>query len=249
MIAGEDLKALRQDICPGTEHTKSASLELKVGKIYSPPIGEDQEVKDYQSYSLKVGGTVVVETLEEITMPTSKAGLMFPKSSALAEQGILITNFGLVDPGYSGKLRYAIINLGSSDYFLKKGAVFVHLTVFDLGRHVEPFKGGDKLSAEVTARRLGRDFVNVSERAEQVAKKHIQESVFSISVVLALVLIVPSIFLALAPPFLDRWWGYSGGITEQLTESNATVTELQSQIGALEERVACLVEGTDPNGC
>ena len=46
---------------------------------------------------------------------------MFPKSGGVADRGILITNVGYIDPGYSGKLRYAIINMGNAQFTLRKG--------------------------------------------------------------------------------------------------------------------------------
>jgi deoxycytidine triphosphate deaminase len=129
-----------------------ASIDLHVGEILVPrernadgrlvrylkTFFGDGPIESCVKYSIPSGGSVVLLTREEIALPAGYAGLMFPKSSGLAERGILMTNFGHVDPGFTGKLRYAVINLGSEKYDIAVGHSIACLCVFRLTPAASP---------------------------------------------------------------------------------------------------------------
>lgn len=128
-----------------------ASIDLHVGEILVPPEHEKRNKGKkkavaanppvetrHDRYTVPSGGSVVLLTKEEINFPANCAGLMFPKSSGLAERGVLVTNFGHVDPGYKGTLRYALINMSSDPLEVRAGDSVACLCVFELSPAANP---------------------------------------------------------------------------------------------------------------
>src|SRR6266481_1005052 len=68
---------------------------------------------------------------EELKMPDNFLDIGFPPSK-VSVQGILMTNPGQVDPGYEGRLRFTVINMGSQDFVLREGDVIVSLILMEL---------------------------------------------------------------------------------------------------------------------
>lgn len=109
----------------GTGHWDSriqpASLDLTIGRILLPP--EDMssnEVRVESNIDLGEGKTAIIETLEELHLPPDLAAIGFPPSSVSLE-GLLMTNPGHIDPGYIGKLKFTVINMGRQSYKLVSG--------------------------------------------------------------------------------------------------------------------------------
>jgi len=113
-----------------------ASLDLHVGEIFIPgmrssaPGGHDDPE---DAVVLRTGHTIVVTTLETLNLPPNVCGVGFPPSR-VSELGILMTNPGHVDPGYSGRMRFAVINVGKADYSLRRGDAIITLLLFQLDR-------------------------------------------------------------------------------------------------------------------
>jgi deoxycytidine triphosphate deaminase len=179
MLSNVELRELLQREDPIVKHVaiheadspirsplQPASIDLHVGEIVVPPVQEAQGLRHpRKKYTIPSGGSVVVLTHELINFGAEYAGLMFPKSSDLAERGILLTNFGHVDPGYKGHLRYAIINLGSEPYEIRMGDPITCLCVFDLKRPADPdWAKGRQLSERRTedfVRALSPDLLSI----------------------------------------------------------------------------------------
>jgi deoxycytidine triphosphate deaminase len=162
---------------------RPASIDLSVGTIIVPPENENGLPKTVHRYVVPVGGTLIVQTKELLHIPATHAGLMFPKNSTLAENGILITNFGCVDPGYQGHLRFVVINLGRKPFGIHEGTRIVTLTLFKLEAIAEPdyqaYVQGrpPPVAIEETSRVLSHDFVDVRRRARKEARKTVNKSV------------------------------------------------------------------------
>jgi dCTP deaminase len=161
-----------------------SSIDLHIGDIYEPGIkpgnrGSADHPK--KELILKTGRTAIVTTQEAIHLPDDYAGFGFPPShvSALA---LLMTNPGHIDPGYSGKLQFTVINMGREDYILRRRDIIVTVLILKLSAAV----GTDyaarhpaSASARATASRieqnnidrLSPDFVDVSKRAKSIAQK------------------------------------------------------------------------------
>lgn len=156
-----------------------------------------------------------VITKETVNLPANIGGLMFPKSGGIAERGILITNTGHIDPGYSGCLRYAVINMGSELFALRKGDYLVKILFFELANQAKPSwseiheKLGDPEPAALRA--LGRDFAAIEGRMQAVAKKSVSEQFIFLgltttlfSAMSALLIALITFFFAFIPIFEGR---------------------------------------------
>jgi len=100
---------------------QQCSLDLHVGSIYIPESdnggpGSMTHPKT-DDCVLSTGETVLISTREKITLPNNIGAICFSKSS-MALKGVLITNMGHVDPGYSGHLHFTAINMGKEKFGL-----------------------------------------------------------------------------------------------------------------------------------
>jgi deoxycytidine triphosphate deaminase len=88
-----------------------SSIDLHIGSIYLPGVDSNAPggvPRPKTEHILKPGRTAVVLTREEFKLPGHIAGIGFPPSH-ISFQGILMTNPGHVDPGYSGPMRFTVI--------------------------------------------------------------------------------------------------------------------------------------------
>jgi dUTP pyrophosphatase len=69
------------------------------------------------------GGRALIRTGVHVSIPIGYAGLVLPRSGLASRHGItLINSPGLVDPGYTGELRIAMINHDNDhDYTIEPG--------------------------------------------------------------------------------------------------------------------------------
>lgn len=231
---------------------RPASVDLSVGRIFVPPEDGIRPPEITTSYVVPVGGTLIVETRESLNVSADYAGLMFPKSSALAEKGILITNFGCVDPGYRGHLKFVIINLGRRPFGIREGDRVVTLTLFRLSTAASPdyqeySKGRPpQLSPEETSLLLSHDFVDVARRAAEEAKTTVQKSVLGLGIVLSLFIVVPSILMSLLPPLLEGWTSFGredsrldsmeAGLSKSDVRFSQEIAELRIEIDSLKAK-------------
>src|SRR6266478_5025281 len=190
-----------------------ASLDLTVGLVFEP-CREDQNKQDLPvgetRYVLKPGHTAIVLTREELKMPNNLLAIGFPPSKVVSVNGILMTNPGQVDPGYEGRLRFTVINMGRKDFVLTEGDVIVSLILMELKstsqsdwltRHSGQ-KGGPITWENLN--RVSSDFVNVEARAREIAQKAIQDAELKVKI-LGLVLPVIATILTLVASILVSW--------------------------------------------
>jgi dCTP deaminase len=116
-----------------------SSLDLHIGKIFLPGTKNDDVGgvgNPKNDHVLMQGETAILLTAEELTMPSDIAGIAFPPSE-VSFRGLLMTNPGHVDPGFSGHMRFAAINMGKDPYVLHKGAKIVTLLLCKLSGDVK----------------------------------------------------------------------------------------------------------------
>jgi dCTP deaminase len=157
---------------------QASSVDLHIGNVYLPgeqeaDLGGAQNPR--QDYSLKTGETAIVTTIEILHLPSDVAGFGFPPST-VSFKGLLMTNPGHVDPGYSGVMRFTVINMGRDPYYLQRGGRIVRLLLFRLDQAVhsnwlQRNPQGSHLPNNADISRLSRDFVDVDRRARKIARK------------------------------------------------------------------------------
>ncbi|MEH1869094.1 MAG: hypothetical protein V7K69_29435 [Nostoc sp.] len=154
---------------------QATSIDLHIGDIFIPDCKKEDygsELNPKSQHILRAGHTAVVSTLEELCLPNNLAAIGFPPSR-VSFQGILMTNPGHIDPGYSGRLRFTIINMGSQDYVLEKHKPIVTLLIFELSDTVQKdwFQRHGSSAQPPTQEaidRLSADFLDINRRATEI---------------------------------------------------------------------------------
>ena len=77
------------------------------------------------------GGRAMVGTGISIAIPEGHGGFVLPRSGLASKHGVTCSNApGLVDSGYRGELKVALVNLDpSNDYEVKKGDRIAQLVI------------------------------------------------------------------------------------------------------------------------
>jgi dCTP deaminase len=154
-----------------------ASLDLHVGVVFVPPKKEPrigQQVDKREEYTLEPGQAIVVDTTESLNFPKDIAAFGFPPTT-ISNRAILMTNPGHIDPGFKGKLNFTLINMGRESFSVKTGMVVATLLVIklanpptkDFSQRHPSFQQADPTVRELY--RLGRDFLDLEQRARRVA--------------------------------------------------------------------------------
>lgn len=229
------------------------SADLHVGNINIPcpldsGIPNERTFVKTDGYSLPPGGTVVVVTREDVSLPNDTAAIAFP-ASGVSFRGILMTNPGHIDPGYSGKLRFTIINMGSESFPLSPSTVICTLLLFKLERRVnvdwsERGKVGDKKRMGESPKselvnRLSHDFLSVDDRAEKRATSVVVKAGFIVTIIALL----PSLWtLFKSDDELPK-------LQKEISEIRAllSVSELKTNIAAIELRLNSLETASTNN--
>src|ERR1017187_8781427 len=111
-----------------------ASLTFAVGDIFLPGTKPDDLGgcnNPRSTYELKQGHTAVIRTREQIHLSPRQAAIGFPPSSQ-SLKGLLMTNPGHIDPGYSGHLHCTVINMAHSTFHLERGDPIMRVLIFQL---------------------------------------------------------------------------------------------------------------------
>lgn len=88
------------------------------------------DLRAAEEVKLMPGGRALVATGVAVAIPEGHAGLVVPRSGLAVDHGVTVVNGpGLVDSGYRGELKVALINLGGSPYLIERGARIAQLVV------------------------------------------------------------------------------------------------------------------------
>jgi deoxycytidine triphosphate deaminase len=163
-----------------TYSLKETSVDLTVGAIFVPGEARDQVGgldNPRAQINLGQGQTAVIKTAETLALPKGVNAIGFPPSTSVSLPGLLTTNPGLIDPEFSGPLHLTVINMGKETFALKKGDRIMRLVFFrDASIAGDAKKEGDSPLTDEMMGRLSHDFLNVSERATEAAKKMVAKS-------------------------------------------------------------------------
>jgi len=81
-----------------------------------------------KEYSIQPGGVGLVETGIAMEIPEGFVGLIWDKSG-IATKNSIKTLAGVVDAGYRGEVKIALINLGKSEYHVEAGAKVAQMLI------------------------------------------------------------------------------------------------------------------------
>jgi dCTP deaminase len=234
-----------------------ASLDLSVGRVF-PPCKEDQNKphppEGETQYILKPGRTAIVLTREELKMPGDLIAIGFPPSS-VSVKGILMTNPGQVDPGYEGRLRFTVINMGRKDFVLREGDIIVSLIVMKMANSAQAnwlTRHSGKPGGPVTWKDLNRissDFLDVDARTSKIAKEEVDKADVKIKRLQTwvpiggiLVLILNGLFSLVQASWKEPLQKVQQDVAVLKSEKNVDqlskqVQELQAQIKTLQQKM------------
>ena len=84
--------------------------------------GADLQAAIYEDLVLKPGQRELIPTGLRIELPEGFEAQIRPRSGLAVKQGITIVNApGTIDSDYRGEIKVLLINLGHSDYTIKRG--------------------------------------------------------------------------------------------------------------------------------
>src|SRR5438093_4661256 len=191
-----------------------ASIDLHVGDIHLPQKQQNEAGglrRPLAQHPLSPGETVIVTTAEEMRLASNIAGFGFPPSH-VSFQGILMTNPGHIDPGYAGRLRFAVINMGSHIFSLRRGDAIVTVLFVQLAgparrdwlaRHdgaPAPGLVQDDLD------RLSADFLDIDTRARAIAKNAVTTAALRGPIVSSISSAIIASIVAIAIAFFSPSW-------------------------------------------
>jgi dUTP pyrophosphatase len=80
------------------------------------------------------GGRALIATGLAIAIPEGHGGFVLPRSGLATKHGVTLANApGLIDSGYRGELKVALVNLDAdNDYHIKQGDRIAQLVVLPL---------------------------------------------------------------------------------------------------------------------
>ncbi|MBP4043949.1 dCTP deaminase domain-containing protein [Chromobacterium violaceum] len=176
-----------------TDPFQQCSLDLHVGAIYLPETKDSEKggiiTPLTDEHTLNTGETILIQTKEKITLPINIGAICFAPSR-IALKGVIITNMGHVDPGYSGHLHFTAINMGNSAYNVRVGTDIVcTMLLFRINptapaygdehsETVDTINGQKKIPGAVyySLPKLARDFANFEKRSEKAAKDEVDKA-------------------------------------------------------------------------
>jgi dCTP deaminase len=141
------------------ERVKQGAYELTLGPEYfitADEHGQKQHRKltlaDHDHMVIPPGQFALLLTEEKVTIPKGAIGFISIKAS-LKFQGLVNVSGFHVDPGFNGRLKFAVYNAGSQEITLAKGQELFPLWFSDLDRPTMDFyRGVHQGQNEITAK-------------------------------------------------------------------------------------------------
>ena len=157
------------------------SVDFHIGEIYIPgskPQASGGEPAGVLDMELLSGHSVVVKSLEKLKVPNNIGAIALPPSS-VSSKGIFIANFGHVDPGYEGYMRFTIINMGRAPYRLKKGDLVITVLFFETAPVAASWAkrfSGSRAFTQDEVDVLAKDFADLNTRIRLIAQEELGQS-------------------------------------------------------------------------
>lgn len=223
-----------------------SSIDLHIGDIFCPGKKGNEKGsfnKPLKEYIVDRGHTAVIRTKEHLEFPGNIAGYGFPPNR-LSIKGLLMTNPGHIDPGYSGPMHFTIINMGKQSVTLRENDVIVTLLIFQLEKHAKCDLvcrlGGKKLNvfSQEHLDILNEDFMDIDKRAMRIASEITKRRVTYISLfgfIITIATILTPFFISINT-YLKNVEGDIIRMQERINyiQKDKKVSKLESQLNNLE---------------
>lgn len=181
------------DFKEGWSRVQASSLSLTIGEIFTPNTGAEEPggwKTPLRELTLMEGHTAVLRTSETLNLGADLVAMAFPPAS-VSLKGLLMTNPGQVDPGYSGPLHLTVINMGRLPFSLRAGDLIIRVIFMKLSaRPSATYSDRHRPSPSIviTSELLGRlspDFLSVEQRSTEIANSAVTRAGFWSAVISA----------------------------------------------------------------
>lgn len=228
---------------------QSSSVDLTAGKIYVPDkikeINKVQNFSDLAIHQCRIGAgeTIIIELKEDIQLSKDIGGILLPPNS-LTKNGIIMTNPGHIDPGYSGKLTVCLINMGRDAVTMESSLVVATLLLFKLSSFSSGYQKGPGAGANIKQlSKLSKDFANISERSYDFIKKAIWGHLFAALAVVSLAIAVLAIVVPGILPVLTNLLE----VKYNESKNAQAIEKLEDQIKSLQSQLEKKATELDSN--
>lgn len=125
---------------PVDDRIISCSYEFRPGVVVSTGRDVDERcVRDWTGqtgssdvYSIKPGELVWIRTLEKVQMPDDICAFWW-QTNRLSQQGLMLVNMSMVEPGYQGPLACLFVNFGNTPVVIDPSSAVAKLVFNRLG--------------------------------------------------------------------------------------------------------------------
>lgn len=124
------------------KHLKHGAYELAVGpEAFITSSEVKQTLGERQQLSIHSGQFGLLITEEIVHIPTTAIGFISIRAS-IKFQGLVNVSGFHIDPGFSGRLKFAVYNAGSRDIALERGERIFMMWLSDLDQEIsDPYRG------------------------------------------------------------------------------------------------------------
>lgn len=133
------------------ECLQAASYNLKMGgEVYVTPVRDTdarsvQTLTPNQAFVIPAGQFAFLLTYEAVNVPKNAIALLALRSFELKFRGLINVSGFHVDPGYSGRLIFAVYNAGPGPVHIREGQVLFEIFFADLDQETNKgYLGGSK---------------------------------------------------------------------------------------------------------
>ena len=243
----EELVGTSQLISPfEVEKLSNCRYNLRAGKAFSPESGDELVVGNVENnrrlraWAIKPSETLVIMTLEAVKIPSNLMAT-YGQLNRMAQQGLLLINASIVEPGYEGPLSCFLVNFSKETVFISPddevAKISFHMLAFPPKR-LKPsvIKSADyERSLSTSASRYPASFIDISgvqERVTDHVSKGLDRSLKFGGVAIAFLLL----WSALEPITSKYLWEKIGvASTTQKEEINKLRTDLEQARAELDK--------------
>ena len=97
---------------------------------FSHPGDAGADLTASEAAVIPAGERALIGTGFAVAIPDGHAGLVMPRSGLAVRNGVTVVNApGLIDSGYRGEVKVALINHGSDDFVIERGDRIAQLVI------------------------------------------------------------------------------------------------------------------------
>lgn len=231
------------------ENLQNCSYTLTVGSIFKPDTGEEEDVPlskrgtECKFWVLGPTECLIIKTKEKLNI-CNEIGAYYAPLNRMAQQGVMLLNASMIEPGYQGFLSCFLVNFSSRNIKIYPDQEIAKITFHRLDNPIAKFNPLviTEKDYEVYLSRSASGFEHsflgintIEDRVKKAASDSINKSLIWSGMVIGILLIISQI-----EPFIAKFvWEKSGVLT---TSSRIEFLKMQQQLDANDKKVNELLE-------